>query len=272
MSEGAERLRAAFRDAGRPLLIPYVMGGYPDLDRTLRFARALQPHADILEIGIPFSDPLADGPTIQAAGQRALEAGTRPGQVIELAEELRGGPPVVLMTYVNILLAAGPRAFLERAARAGVAGVIIPDLPIDEGPEIRQAADRAGVDVVPLAAPTSTDARLELIARRPAGFIYCVSVTGVTGGAVSVDDALRGFIARARAVTDTPLAVGFGVQTPGHAAEIGAFADGVVIASRLIRLIGESRDAAEAEARIADLAARMADALRQVEGAGSAVR
>lgn len=264
MSDGPARLRAAFRDAGRPLLIPYVMGGFPDVATSLVHARALAPHADILEIGMPFSDPLADGPTIQAAGQRALDAGTRPEDVLEMAEELRDGPPVVLMTYVNLLLAAGPRAFLERAARAGVGGLIVPDLPIDEGADIRRAAERAGVAMVPLAAPTTSDARLAAIGRRADSFVYCVSVTGVTGGAVAVDAALREFVARARRATDAPLAVGFGVQTPAHAAAIGSFADGVVIASQLIRMIDAAGSPLAAADDIARLAAEMAAALRGV--------
>ena len=143
--EGALRIRAAFADAGRPLFMPYVMGGYPDLAASAEHAAAACAHADMLELGIPFSDPLADGPTIQAAGQRALESGTRPDDVIEIVEGLRGGPPVVLMTYVNLVLAAGPRAFMERAARAGVAGVILPDLPIDEGDEVRVPGPTRGV-------------------------------------------------------------------------------------------------------------------------------
>ena len=229
MSEGATRLRETFANADRPLFIPYVMGGYPDVATSLAYAKAIAPHADILEIGIPFSDPLADGPTIQAAGQRALEAGTRPEDILEIAEELRGGPPIVLMTYVNLLIHSGARGFLERAARAGVAGVIIPDLPIDEGEEIRLAAERAGVAIVPLCAPTTSDARLAAIGRVADGFVYCVSVAGVTGGELEVGAALRAFIARAREQISAPLAVGFGIRGPAQAAEIGSFADGVVM-------------------------------------------
>jgi tryptophan synthase alpha chain len=152
MTEGGNRIRAAFADAGRPLFMPYVMGGFPTLDQSAAHARAAARHADLIELGIPFSDPLADGPTIQAAGQRALENGTRPEDVIAIAESLRGGPPIVLMTYVNVVLATGPRAFMERAARAGVAGVILPDLPIDEGDEVRDQARRAGISVTPVTA------------------------------------------------------------------------------------------------------------------------
>lgn len=261
MSDGHGRLRSAFAAPGRPILVPYVMAGFPDTPTSLRYARALAPYAGVLEIGIPFSDPLADGPTIQAAGQRALEAGVRPGDVLEIAQELRGGPPIVLMTYVNLLMARGARGFLERAARAGVAGVIVPDLPIDEGDDIRRVAERAGVAVVPLCAPTTLDARLAAIGRLDPAFVYCVSVTGVTGGSVDVDGGLRGFIGRVRAATDAPLAVGFGVQGPDHARAIGAFADGVVIASQLVRLIEGAPDTASAAAAVSGLAAEMDAAL-----------
>lgn len=261
MTEGGARIREAFASAGRPLFMPYVMGGFPDLAASAEHAAAACAHSDLLELGIPFSDPLADGPTIQAAGQRALDAGTRPEDVIEIAEGLRGGPPVVLMTYVNVVLAAGPRAFMERAARAGVAGVIVPDLPIDEGDDIRDQARRAGVAMVPLAAPTTADERLAAIGRRADGFVYCVAVTGVTGGQVQVGDELRGFLARARERIAAPLAVGFGVRTPGDVAAIGAIADGVIVASQLIRLIEEAPDADSAGRAIAGFAAGAVAAL-----------
>jgi tryptophan synthase alpha chain len=267
MSDGAARIESAFREAGRPLFIPYAMGGYPDPDTSAAHAALLARHADIIELGMPFSDPLADGPTIQAAGQRALRAGTRPETVLEIAASLRGGPPVVLMTYVNVILSAGPRAFFERAARAGVAGVIIPDLPIDEGDDLRTAAARAGVATVPLAAPTTGDDRLARIGRRAEGFVYCVAVTGVTGGETAVDDDLRDFLARARREIAAPLAVGFGVRTPAQAAEIGVLADGVVMASALVRLVEEAADPAAAEAALDRLAGEVRAALEGVPAA-----
>lgn len=269
MTEGGARIRQAFAAAGRPLFMPYVMGGFPDLAASADHAAAALAHADMLELGIPFSDPLADGPTIQAAGQRALDGGTRPEDVIEIAAGLRGGPPVVLMTYVNVVLALGARAFMERAARAGVAGVIIPDVPIDEGGEVREQAARAGVAIVPLAAPTTSDERLAAIGRVADGFVYCVAVTGVTGGEVAVDAVLRGFLARARERIDAPLAVGFGIRTPEQVAAIGDIADGVIVASELVRRIeaaegpGEARAAVEAFCR---------DAVRALAGASAATR
>ncbi len=260
MPDGAARLQAAF-PSNRAALIPYVMGGFPNVAASRDYAHALAPYADIIELGIPFSDPLADGPTIQAAGQRALEAGTRPSDVIEIAASLRGGPPVVLMTYVTLILSAGPERFFAHAADAGVAGVIIPDLPLDEGDSLRAAARAAGVAVIPLAAPTTSDARLAAIGTQADAFTYLVSVAGVTGGEVAVDDTLRAFVARARANISSPLAVGFGIRTPTQAIAIGAFADGVVIASHLIRIIEQADDHAAAIAAIGAYGAELASAL-----------
>lgn len=261
-SPGGERLERAFADAGRPLFIPYVMGGYPDSAMSATHARIVARHADIIELGVPFSDPLADGPTIQAAGQTALDAGCRPDDVIAIAAEIAGETPVVMMTYVNAVLAGGERAFFERAAAAGVSGVIVPDVPVEESEPIRRAASRAGVALISLAAPTSTDDRLEAIGRIAQGFVYCVAVTGVTGGEVSVDRDLEEFLARARAHIDVPLAVGFGIRTPEHAVAIGAHADGVVMASQLIRTIADAGDAADAEHQLDTLCGEVATALR----------
>lgn len=265
-TEGGARIRSAFAEAGRPLFMPYVMGGFPTMAESAAHLRAAGRHSDLIELGIPYSDPLADGPTIQAAGQRSLEGGTRPEAVIEMAEELRGGPPIVLMTYVNLVLAAGPRAFMERAARAGVAGLILPDLPIDEGEEVRAQAARAGLSMIPLCAPTTDDRRLARIGAAADGFVYCVSVTGVTGGEVSVDQELRGFLARARSHIAVPLAVGFGIRTPAHVAAIGAIADGVIVASELIRRIEAAPSPAAAEAEVDDFCAQAVAALRDAAG------
>ncbi len=268
MTEGGSRIRRVFRDAGRPLFMPYVMGGYPDMETSAAILAGVAPHADLIELGIPFSDPLADGPTIQAAGQRALDAGARPEDVIDLAATLRGGPPIVLMTYANIILAMGARAFMERAARAGVAGVIIPDVPIDEGADVRAQAREAGLAIVPLAAPTTSSERLEAIGREAEGFVYCVSVAGVTGGDVAVGDTLRDFLARGRSVTDAPLAVGFGIRTAEQVAAVGAISDGVIVASALIRLMEAAPDRAGA---IAAAAGFCADARAALGGAPAAV-
>lgn len=259
---GAGRLERVFRDAGRPLFVPYVMGGYPDVETSARHAAILARHADIIELGIPFSDPLADGPTIQAAGQMALDAGTRPDDVLTIADGLRGGPPVVVMTYYNTVISHGVDDFLRRAAAAGVAGIIVPDLPVDEADDVRAAARRVGVALIALAAPTTDDERMAEIGRHAEGFVYLVAVTGVTGGSMSVDERLIALVERARRHIPVPLVVGFGVRTPEQATEIGAIADGVVIASEIIRRIGDAPDAAAADAAVDSFGGGIARALR----------
>jgi tryptophan synthase alpha chain len=259
---GAERLARVFREAGRPLFVPYVMGGYPDIEASTRHARILAEHADIIELGIPFSDPLADGPTIQAAGQAALDRGTRPSDVLAIAGDLRDGPPVVVMTYFNTVIAQGADAFLQAAADKGVAGIIIPDLPVDEAADVRAAARAAGVALIALAAPTTDDDRMAEVGRHAEGFVYLVAVTGVTGGEMTMDDRLRALVERARRHIPVPVVVGFGVRTPEQAAQIGEVADGVVIASEIIRRIGDAPDAAAGDARVGEFGAAVADALR----------
>jgi tryptophan synthase alpha chain len=259
---GAERLERTFRDAGRPLFVPYVMGGYPDIDASRRHAQLLAPHADIIELGIPFSDPLADGPTIQAAGQAALDGGTRPMDVLDIAGDLRDGPPVVVMTYFNTVIAQGADEFLGTAAEKGVAGVIVPDLPVDEADDVRRAAREAGVALIALAAPTTDDDRMAAIGEEAEGFVYLVAVTGVTGGEMTMDDRLRALVARARRHIPVPLVVGFGVRTPDQASQIGEVADGVVIASEIIRRIGDAPDAGAADAAVGEFGAGIAEALR----------
>ncbi|MFM8828057.1 MAG: tryptophan synthase subunit alpha, partial [Actinomycetota bacterium] len=214
---GAARLERVFRDADHPLFVPYVMGGYPDIDASRRHARILAQHADIIELGIPFSDPLADGPTIQAAGQAALDAGTRPADVLDIADDLRDGPPGVVMTYFNTVIAQGPAEFLGHAAEKGVAGIIIPDLPVDEAAEVRAAARDAGVALIALAAPTTDDDRMAEIGESAEGFVYLVAVTGVTGGEMTMDDRLRAVVDRARRPIPVPGGVGVGGGAPAPA-------------------------------------------------------
>lgn len=259
---GAARLERVFREAGHPLFVPYVMGGYPDIDASRRHAQILAKHADIIELGIPFSDPLADGPTIQAAGQAALDGGTRPSDVLAIADDLRDGPPVVVMTYFNTVIAQGASEFLGAAADKGVAGIIIPDLPVDEATEVREAAREAGVALIALAAPTTDDTRMAEIGECAEGFVYLVAVTGVTGGEMTMDDRLRALVDRARRHIPVPVVVGFGVRTPDQAEQIGELADGVVIASEIIRRIGDAPDAEVADAAVDDFGAGVADALR----------
>ena len=259
---GADRLARVFADAGRPLFVPYVMGGYPTLEASARHAAILAEHADVIELGIPFSDPLADGPTIQAAGQQALDQGTRPQDVLAIAAGLQDGPPVVVMTYFNTVIAHGAEVFLGQAAEAGVAGIIIPDLPVDEAGEVREAAREAGVALIALAAPTTDDARMAQVGAEAEGFVYLVAVTGVTGGEMQMDDRLRALLDRARRHIPVPVVVGFGVRTPEQAVQIGELADGVVIASEIIRQIGSAPDEAAADQVVREFGAGIADALR----------
>jgi len=185
---GIERIAHAFGGGDkRAALMPYLMGGYPDIAASLRLGEALvDAGADVIELGVPFSDPLADGPVIQAAGEQALRAGATFEKVVdEVARPLADRVPVVVMCYANPILARGREAVAARLAEAGIAGLIVPDLPIDEAAELRQACDQAGIALVPLVAPTTTAERIEQTAAAARGFIYVVSVTGVTGGTVS---------------------------------------------------------------------------------------
>lgn len=262
MPDGAARLQAAFRERPHPIFMPYIMGGFPTVAASEGHLRAAAGHAGVIELGVPYSDPLADGPTIQAAGQTALRAGTRVEDVIELAEGLTGGPPIALMTYHNTLVARGVDRFLGRVRSAGIAGLIVPDLPVDEARPLREKARHEGIALIALAAPTSTDARLAEIGNDAAGFVYAVSVTGVTGGDVAIDEGLRHFLARLGAAVSVPVAVGFGIRTPAQAAAVGAVADGVVVASQIIRLIQDATD--DASGAVGAYCAEVAEALRSV--------
>ena len=221
--------------------MPYLMGGHPNLEESARcLAAAADAGADLVELGIPFSDPLADGPVIHAAGTQALEAGVKPGDVLKLCEEAAARLPVALMVYANLVLAHGGDAFVRRAADAGASGLIVPDLPHDEAAGVRQACDAAGLDLIPLVAPTTAGDRLAAIGRDARGFVYAVSVVGTTGERDDVPPGLAELIERVRGVTDLPVAVGFGISTEDQARRVGDIADGVIVGSRVVRAAGES--------------------------------
>jgi tryptophan synthase alpha chain len=260
------RLTEAFRSAGHPLLVPYAVGGYPDLDSCRDILRAYaEIGAGIIEIGVPFSDPLADGPVIQAASQAALRAGTRPADVLDLAGEVAGsGVPVVLLSYLNTILAYGAARFFAHCADKGVAGVVVPDVPVEEAGDLQRTAREHGVDVILLAAPTSTDSRLARIAAAASGFIYCVSTTGVTGARAALRADLPEFVARVRRHTPLPLAVGFGVSTAGQAGAVARYADGVIIGSALVDIVAKSESFEEALPRLGSF---LEEALRAVAAA-----
>lgn len=261
------RLAKAFAAprAQRAALMPYVTGGHPDLETSARIIGTLiEAGADIVELGIPFSDPIADGPVVQRSTYEALLAGVTPDDVLQLAAAHSGSVPFVLLTYVNTVLAFGPERFFARAAASGVEALVIPDLPLDEaaGGAAALAAEAGGltalaaangVSLVPMATPTSTDARLDMVAEAATSFIYCVAVTGVTGARQEVDAALPELVGRLRARTDAPIAVGFGISTPEQAARVAGLADGVIIGSALIDLIARSADADSACRAVGDL-------------------
>jgi tryptophan synthase alpha chain len=233
--------------------MPYMMAGYPDQPSSLAIAAAYaDAGADLIELGIPFSDPLADGPTIHAAATAALEAGAGADSALEVCATVAERLPVVLMVYANMVLAqGGARAFAERAAGAGAAGAIVPDLPLDEAEQVRDAFAAAGLALVPLLAPTTTAGRRAQICAAAQGFVYLVSTVGTTGERNRLPSGLAELVEATKAEATVPVAVGFGIGTPAQAAEVGRVADGVIIGSRLVRAAGEAgsaEDAAEAVA------------------------
>jgi tryptophan synthase alpha chain len=243
VSTGIERIAAAFAATdGHAALMPYLMGGFPDLDASLAIGEAYADGgADLVELGVPFSDPLADGPVIHAAGTTALAAGATVPAVIELGRALAERLPVVLMCYANLVLARGVERFADELARANVSGLIIPDLPLEESAAALAACDAAGVALVPLAAPTTPEDRLARIGAQARGFLYAVSVTGTTGERAELDAAE--LLARVKAHARVPVALGFGIATPEQAAAAAAAgADGVIVGSRLVRAAAEGED------------------------------
>lgn len=247
------RLRAAFATprARRAALIPYLTGGHPDLETSDRLIAALAgAGADIVELGVPFSDPIADGPVVQRAAHDALARGITPEDVFDLAAAHRAEVPFVLLVYLNSVLAYGAGRFFARAASAGVEALVIPDLPLDEalragavvgvGGSLAELAAAHDLALVPMATPTSTAARLELVGQVARAFVYCVAVTGVTGPRAELGRELPALVSRLRARTATPLAVGFGISTAAQAATVARLADGVIIGSALIDLVSRS--------------------------------
>lgn len=228
--------------------MPYMMAGYPDRESSFAIAGAYADSgADLIELGVPFSDPLADGPTIHAAATVALKAGTTLEVALEVCESVSGRVPVVLMAYSNMILACGAADFACRAADAGAAGVIVPDLPLDEADEIRSALGGTGLALVPLLAPTTTVERRGQICAAARGFVYVVSSVGTTGERQQLPPGLAELVAATKAEAEVPVAVGFGIGTPQQAAEVGEIADGVIIGSRLVRAAGEAGSGAAAE-------------------------
>jgi len=221
--------------------MPYLMGGFPDLDASRAVGAACaDASADLVELGVPFSDPLADGPTIHAAATRALASGVTVDGVLGVCESVAARLPVVLMVYANTVLAGGAEAFVARAARAGAAGMIVPDLPHDEAGELRAACDAQGMALVPLVAPTTSPERLDAVGRNARGFVYTVSLAGTIGERAQLPTDLGALVERVRtAATPTPVAVGFGIAGPEQARVVAEIADGVIVGSRVVRAAGE---------------------------------
>jgi tryptophan synthase alpha chain len=234
-------IASAFAESGkRAALMPYLMGGFPSIEESVAAGlAAADAGADLLELGIPFSDPLADGPVIHAAGTDALAAGATPHGVLGVCERLAARVPVVLMVYANIVLTVGASAFALRAAAAGASGLIVPDLPHDEADEVRAACNAEGLALVPLVAPTTTPERIAAIGADARGFVYTVSLTGTTGERDELPEGLAETVERVRASTDVPVAVGFGISTPEQARAVADVADGVIVGSRIVRAAGE---------------------------------
>jgi tryptophan synthase alpha chain len=246
---GHDHIATAFATRpGRAALMPYLMGGFPDMPTSRAIGLACADNgADLVELGIPYSDPLADGPVIHAAGTAALRAGATLGGVLEVGEALSRRLPVVLMCYVNLVLARTPDGFAAAAAAAGISGLIVPDLPLEEAPEIHDACEAHGLALVPLVAPTTPDERLRAIGAKARGFLYTVSVVGTTGERTKGEDEYRAILDRVRAHAEVPVAIGFGISTPEQAAAAArAGADGVIVGTRLVRAAAESDDPAAA--------------------------
>ncbi len=255
---------ARARALGRAAFIPFLSAGAPSLSATRLFLEALEESADIVELGVPFSDPVADGPVIQEASERALKAGATLDRILDLVAGLKAKgryrPEILLFSYLNPVLAMGFSTFARRAARAGAAGALLVDLPPEEAGDYLAAARASGLGTVFLASPTTTPERLRLIGKRSTGFVYYVSRLGVTGARASLPAGLGTRLRRVRGLAGKPLAVGFGISTPEQAAQAARHADGVVVGSALVSLSLE-HPPKEAARRIGTLARAMKEAM-----------
>jgi len=263
---GVQRIAALFerlQAEGRAALMPYLTLGYPTPERSLDLVEAaIAGGADMLELGIPFSDPLADGPIIQKASFVALQQGMTVARCLEMAHELRRRgveAPFVFMGYYNPILTYGEVAFCRECREVGIDGLIVPDLPPEEGEALESTCRQHGLALIYLLAPTSTPGRIRLLAERSQGFIYLVSVTGVTGERDGLPPDLEEFVQRVREATDKPLAVGFGIGQPKQAAQVARLADGVIVGSAFIRAAGEP----EAEEKVRAFASALSQAMRK---------
>ena len=268
---GAERIAAAFEAAraeGRAALMPYKMGGFPDPRTAAAVGEAyVEAGADLVELGVPFSDPLADGPVIHTAATRALAGGATLDSVLDQGAAIAGRVPVVAMAYANMVLARGAGAFAQALVDAGLAGAIVPDLPPEEAAEVRDALTGRGLALIFLVAPTTPPDRRRAICAAAQGFVYVVSDTRTTGERETLPAGLGELVAAVRADAAVPAAVGFGIGTPQQAAEVGRVADGVIVGSRLVRAAGEAGSPAAAASAVREFIAAARAALAATSAA-----
>lgn len=256
---------SALRSRGERALMPFFTAGDPSLDATRRLViEAAKRGADIIELGIPFSDPVADGPVIQRATHRAITAGVTLPRVLELVRDIRAETqiPIVFLGYYNPILSFGLEAFCRAATSAGADGLLVADLPPEEAGPLRAAAKAAGLDLNHFAAPTSTPARMKAVARATGAFIYMVALTGVTGARAELPPDLADHLRALRAVTDKPVCVGFGISTPEHAALVGGLADGVIVGSAIVRLVEQHAGSSALISEVGDFIAALKAPLR----------
>ena len=230
---------AALRSGGRRALIPYLTAGFPTIESSEAALRSAGDLADIIEVGVPFSDPLADGPTIQRSTFEALRQGMTLSRTLDLIARVQSPRPIVIFSYLNPILRYGVDRFLSEAARLGVAGLILTDLPAGGDPDLESAVQRSSLDLIRLIAPTTTPERLASAVQGAQGFVYLVSRLGVTGATGSLASGLAGWVAAVRRATPLPVAVGFGISTPEQAQRVAAMAEGVVVGSALVEILGE---------------------------------
>lgn len=252
------RLELRFEDLrrkGEKALIAYIMAGDPSLQETESLVLELEKAGtDIVELGVPFSDPIADGPVIQQAAERALRSGTSLRRILDTVASLRSRTqiPIVLMAYYNTIHAMGEAAFCRQAVAAGVDGLIVPDMPPEEAGELEQVARHGGPALIFLLAPTSTGGRRDQVARHSSGFVYYVSLTGITGAKLTDLEDVRRNVGKIRRATKLPVAVGFGIATPEEAARVADFADGVIVGSAIVRQIAEHQHAQNMPVRVGE--------------------
>jgi tryptophan synthase alpha chain len=244
MSRIGEKFKETRKRKGK-VFIPYIMAGHPSIRRTKELVKILEDcGADIIELGVPFSDPLADGPTIQKAAQSALDSGVTLGKVIELVGELRESTqiPLILMTYYNPVFKYGEERFVNDAGAAGADGIIVPDLPPEEAEALIKHSEKKGFDIIFLLAPTSTEDRIRKVAKVSQGFIYYVSITGITGSKLSMDSSIESHIAAIKRISNKPVSVGFGISTAEDASKVSRFADGVIVGSAIVKRAEDTDD------------------------------